>query len=286
MMRLSIFMAALFFAAPVLAESGHHPALELRGPLQQGALIVGTAVPGARATLDGTAIPVAENGVFAFGLDRDHGRTARLAIAYPDGTTTERVLDVAPRDWAIQRIDGLPQKYVTPPPETLARIAAERELKTAARAVRVDDIWFAQPFIWPTVGPITGVFGSQRIYNGEPRRPHYGVDVAAPTGTPILAPQAGVVTLAEPDMYFEGGLVFLDHGHGVTSVMMHMSRVDVITGQTVEQGETIGAIGATGRATGPHLHWGMFWRGAQVDPVVLVGPMPEAPATTMATGSD
>lgn len=278
MMRPALFLTALFFAAPVLAASDHHPALELRGPLQQGALIVGTAVPGARATLDGTAIPVAENGVFAFGLDRDHGRTARLAIAYPDGATIERVLDVAPREWAIQRIDGLPQKYVTPPPETLARIAKERELKTAARAARVDDTWFAQPFIWPTVGPITGVFGSQRIYNGEPRRPHYGVDVAAPTGTPIVAPQAGVVTLAEADMYFEGGLVFLDHGHGVTSVIMHMSRVDVAVGQRVAQGDTIGAIGATGRATGPHLHWGMFWRGAQIDPAVLVGPMPDGAA--------
>lgn len=284
MIRLAIFMAVLFSASPVLAESGYHPALSLRGPLQQGALIIGTAVPGARATLDGTAIPVAESGVFAFGFDRDHGRTARLAIAYPDGSSAERVLDVAPRDWAIQRIDGLPQKYVTPPPETLARIAHEREIKTAARGTRVEGSWFALPFVWPATGPVTGVFGSQRIYNGEPRRPHYGVDVAAPTGTPIVAPQAGVVTLAEADMYFEGGLVFLDHGHGVTSVMMHMSRVDVTAGQTVEQGETIGAIGATGRATGPHLHWGMFWRGAQVDPVNLVGAMPEAAPT--ATGGD
>lgn len=284
MRRLTALIAALFFAAPVLAESGHHPALELRGPLQQGALIIGMAVPDARATLDGAALRVAEDGVFAFGLDRDHGRTARLAVAYPDGTVIERVLEVAPRDWAVQRIDGLPQKYVTPPPETLARIAEERELKTAARAVRVDDSWFALPFIWPARGPVTGVFGSQRIYNGEPRRPHYGVDVAAPTGTPIAAPQAGIVTLAQSDMYFEGGLVFLDHGHGVTSVMMHMSRVDVTEGQRVARGDTIGAVGATGRATGPHLHWGLFWRGAQLDPVNLVGPMPDGAA--VATGGN
>ncbi|MEX1153466.1 M23 family metallopeptidase [Parvibaculum sp.] len=284
MRRLTALIAALFFAAPVLAESGHHPALELRGPLQQGALIIGMAVPDARATLDGAALRVDEDGVFAFGLDRDHGRTARLAVAYPDGTVIERVLEVAPRDWAIQRIDGLPQKYVTPPPETLARIAEERELKTAARAVRVDDSWFALPFIWPARGPVTGVFGSQRIYNGEPRRPHYGVDVAAPTGTPIAAPQAGIVTLAQSDMYFEGGLVFLDHGHGVTSVMMHMSRVDVTEGQRVARGDTIGAVGATGRATGPHLHWGLFWRGAQLDPVNLVGPMPDGAA--VATGGN
>ncbi|MBX3493326.1 MAG: M23 family metallopeptidase [Parvibaculum sp.] len=276
MKRLAVVLSALLFAAPAFAAPEHIPNLELQGPMEQGSLVIGMVVPGARATLDGAELPVAENGLFAFGFDRDHGPAARLAITYPDGTRIERRLDIAPREWAIQRIDGLPQKYVTPPPETLARIARERELKTAARTARVDDTWFAEPFIWPATGPISGVFGSQRIYNGEPRRPHYGVDVAAPTGTPIVAPQAGVVTLAEADMYFEGGLVFLDHGHGVTSVMMHMSRVDVETGQRVEQGETIGAVGSTGRSTGPHLHWGMFWRGAQIDPATLVGPMPDA----------
>lgn len=284
MMRLAVVLGALLLAAPAFAAPEHIPNLELQGPMEQGSLVIGMAVPGARATLDGAALPVAENGLFAFGFDRDHGPAARLAITYPDGTSFEHLLEIAPREWAIQRIDGLPQKYVTPPPETLARIAREREMKTAARAVRVDDTWFAQPFVWPATGPISGVFGSQRIYNGEPRRPHYGVDVAAPTGTPIVAPQAGVVTLAEADMYFEGGLVFLDHGHGVTSVMMHMSRVDVETGQHVEQGETIGAVGSTGRSTGPHLHWGMFWRGAQIDPVTLVGPMLDA--ASLAAGGD
>ena len=278
MKRTSVVLAVLLLVLPGLAAAESGPNLELQGPMKQGSLVIGMAAPGARATLDGAALPVAESGLFAFGFDRDHGPAARLVLSYPDGTSIERRLEVAPREWAIQRIDGLPQKYVTPPPETLARIAKERKLKTAARAARIGDTWFAQPFIWPATGPITGVFGSQRIYNGEPRRPHYGVDVAAPTGTPIVAPQAGVVTLAEADMYFEGGLAFLDHGHGVTSVMMHMSRVDVEAGQRVEQGETIGAIGATGRATGPHLHWGMFWRGAQIDPQTLVGPMPDGQA--------
>jgi len=284
MMRLAVVLSALLFAAPAFAEPESIPNLELQGPMTQGSLVVGMAVPGARATLDGAVLPVAENGLFAFGFDRDHGPAARLAVVYPDGASFERLLEVAPREWAIQRIDGLPDKYVTPPPETLARIAKERELKTAARAARVGDTWFALPFIWPATGPISGVFGSQRIYNGEPRRPHYGVDVAAPTGTPIVAPQAGIVTLAQSDMFFEGGLVFLDHGHGVTSVMMHMSRVDVTEGQQVERGQVVGAIGATGRATGPHLHWGMFWRGAQIDPATLVGPMPDGQA--VATGGN
>lgn len=285
MIRPVALLSALILAAASPAVADAVPALELQGEMTQGALIIGTAMPGAKVRLDGTDVPVAGNGLFAFGFDRDHGATAHLAVTYPDGTGTERQIEVARRDWAIQRIDGLPQKYVTPPPETLARIARERELKTAARGKRIEGSWFAQPFIWPTTGPITGVFGSQRIYNGEPRRPHYGVDVAAPTGTPIVAPQAGVVTLAEADMYFEGGLVFLDHGHGVTSVIMHMSRVDVTEGQTVEQGEVIGAVGATGRATGPHLHWGMFWRGAQLDPAILAGAMPDA-AQTAAGGGD
>jgi murein DD-endopeptidase MepM/ murein hydrolase activator NlpD len=285
MTRLGAFLSvALLLAAPALAVAESLPALDLQGEMKQGALIIGMAAPGARVSLDGTALRVAEDGRFAFGFDRDQGPAARLAVAYPDGTNIERLIEVAARDWAIQRIDGLPQKYVTPPPETLARIAKERALKTAARAVRVDDSWFALPFIWPATGPITGVFGSQRIYNGEPRQPHYGVDVAAPTGTPIVAPQAGIVTLAQSDMYFEGGLVFLDHGHGVTSVMMHMSRVDVTEGQAVARGDIIGAVGATGRATGPHLHWGLFWRGAQLDPVNLVGAMPEAAPT--ATGGN
>lgn len=149
----------------------------------------------------------------------------------------------------------------------------------ASAARRTDDprLDFMQSFIWPSIGPISGVYGSQRILNGQPRRPHFGVDVAAPTGTPVRAPAAGIITLAHPDMYFSGGTVILDHGHGVSSSFLHLSRIHVQVGQRVEQGELIAEIGATGRVTGPHLDWRMNWFGQRIDPALLVGAMPASP---------
>ncbi|MAM95597.1 MAG: peptidase M23 [Parvibaculum sp.] len=243
--------------------------------MTQGGLAIGHAVPGAKASLDGMMLDVDRDGTFAMGFDRDHERRATLRVVYPDGTVEERVLTIAEREWQIQRVEGVPRKYVSPPADAMAAIARGTKLKADARKTRAEGSWFTEGFIWPVTGPISGVFGSQRYYNGEPRRPHYGVDVAAPTGTPIRAPASGVVTLADADMYFEGGLVFLDHGQGVTTLIMHMSRIDVKTGDMVKQGDVIGAVGGTGRATGPHLHWGMYWRGAYLDPQLLVGPMPE-----------
>lgn len=270
--------AALFFLFLSLALPA--AALELEGNLEQGGLVIGRSVPGAKAVLDGKVLDMDEEGIFAFGFDRDQGATARLVVSLPDGNTIEQELAVAPREWRIQRVEGVPQQFVTPPPEAMEAIARSTRVKNEARKIRAEGSWFREGFIWPATGPISGVFGSQRFYNGEPRRPHYGVDVAAPTGTPIVAPAGGVVTLADMDMYFEGGLVFLDHGQGVTSLMMHMSRIDVKAGDRVEQGDVLGAVGGTGRATGPHLHWGLYWRGAWLDPERLVGPMPSSAAAT------
>ena len=267
--------AALFLALMLAAPAA---ALELEGDFEQGGLVIGKSVPGAKVVLDGTALDTDEEGVFAFGFDRDHGTAAKLVLSLPDGGTIERDLAIAPREWKIQRVEGVPQQFVTPPPEAMEAIARGTRIKNEARKARAEGSWFREGFIWPATGPISGVFGSQRYYNGEPRRPHYGVDVAAPTGTPIVAPAGGVVTLADMDMYFEGGLVFLDHGQGVTSLMMHMSRIDMEAGDRVEQGDVLGAVGGTGRATGPHLHWGIYWRGAWLDPERLVGPMHEAGA--------
>jgi len=261
----------LFLAAPALADAR----LELSGDMTQGGLVTGHAVPGAKASLDGMMLDVDRDGTFAMGFDRDHERRATLRVVYPDGTVEERALTIAEREWQIQRVEGVPRKYVSPPTDAMAAIARGTKLKAEARKTRAEGSWFTEGFIWPVTGPISGVFGSLRYYNGEPRRPHYGVDVAATTGTPIRAPASGVVTLADADMYFEGGLVFLDHGQGVTTLIMHMSRIDVKTGDMVKQGDVIGAVGGTGRATGPHLHWGMYWRGAYLDPQLLVGPMPE-----------
>jgi len=272
MMRFAgLCLGVLLLGAPAFATEH---SLSLQGEMKQGGLVIGKAAPGATATLDGMALDMDEAGIFAFGFDRDHGPGAILKVTWPDGSHAERALAIARRDWQIQRVDGVP------PAGTRARIASDKTLKTNARKTRADGSLFTEHFIWPATGPISGVFGSQRYYNGEPRRPHYGVDIAAPASTPIHAPAAGLVTLAEPDMYFEGGLVFLDHGQGVTTMVMHMSRVDVKTGERVAQGDVLGAVGGTGRATGPHLHWGLYWRGAYLDPQLLVGPMPEADAAT------
>jgi hypothetical protein len=279
MIRSAAFLLAGALACSTLPARAE---IALDGPVEQGALVVGHAAPGAKVMLDGTSLPVSPTGLFALGFDRDHGPKAKLEVVSPDGTRETKELAIAPRAWAIQRIEHVAPALVNPPPEAMARIRREIAEKAAARPRDTDEEWFAERFIWPARGVISGVFGSQRIYNGEPKNPHYGVDVAAPVGAPIVAPADGIVRLAEPDMYFEGGLVFIDHGQGVISVMMHMSRVDVKAGQKVRQGEEIGAVGKTGRATGPHLHWGMFWRDAHLDPSLLVkgvaatGPVPGA----------
>ncbi|MFP4004463.1 MAG: M23 family metallopeptidase, partial [Alphaproteobacteria bacterium] len=196
-----------------------------------------------------------------------------------------RTLKPEKRDYEIQRIDGLPDKYVTPrSPETIERIKREVKLKAAARPTDTQATWYAGEFVWPAKGRISGVYGSQRILNGKPKRPHYGVDVAAPAGTPVVAPAPGIVRLAEKDMYFEGGLIFLDHGHGVISVLMHLSDVFVKAGDEVKQGQKVAAIGSTGRSTGAHLDWRMYWREAHVDPTLMVGPMETKEDPAKATG--
>ena len=196
-----------------------------------------------------------------------------MTLIDADDRIEHRWIDVESRDYDIQRIDQLDQAKVTPSEDDQARIAAEQELINKARAPITDARDLFQSFIWPARGPISGVYGSQRILNGEPRQPHYGVDVAAPEGTVVIAPAAGTVRLAEHDFFLTGGTVILDHGFGVNSTFIHMRKVMVSVGQRLEQGEAIGEVGATGRATGPHLHWGMNWRDVRLDPALLVPPM-------------
>ena len=244
-------------------------ALELDGDLVQGAVVTGRTAPGATVLLNGELIPVDEEGRFLIGFDRDASATAELRA---DG---ERyVLDVQSRNYAIQRVEGIPRKIMNPSKDDLERIRRESAKVAAARRrydLRRD---FDNGFKWPVLGPISGVYGSQRFYNGEPSRPHYGVDVAVPSGTPVAAPAPGIVTLSEADLFYSGGTVIIDHGHGLSSSFLHMSRVIVAAGEFVAAGDIIGEVGATGRATGPHLDWRMNWRGARVDPQRLVGDMP------------
>jgi murein DD-endopeptidase MepM/ murein hydrolase activator NlpD len=190
-----------------------------------------------------------------------------------------QTLQIARREYDIQRVEGVPQKTVTPSPEHLERILREQALVTAAKARQLERPDLLQGalagFQWPALGPISGVYGSQRYYNGTAGNPHYGVDMAVPTGTPVRAPAAGVVTLAEPDLFFSGGTVILDHGFRVSSAFLHMSKVLVDVGQEVQVGEVIGEVGATGRATGAHLDWRMNWRNERIDPQLLAPPMPK-----------
>lgn len=264
-------VAALSLAATPLAAQSR---VTLTGEAIKGGVIVGQTEPGTQVILDGEPIMVSEAGNFVFGFDRDHEGGAHMDLRFPDGELQSLAIEVADREYVIQRIEGIPQQYVSPSAEQLERIRREGGIKRAAKPWDTAQDWFADEFIWPVTGTITGTFGSQRFYNGEPRRPHYGVDVAAPTGTPVIAPAPGIIRLAEPDMYFEGGLIFLDHGHGLISVFMHLSSVDVEVGQEVARGDHIAKVGATGRVTGPHLDWRMYWQSAHVDPALLVGEMP------------
>ncbi|MDZ4348594.1 MAG: M23 family metallopeptidase [Xanthomonadaceae bacterium] len=237
----------------------------------QGALVLGKVPAGSRVTRGDRALRVTPYGTVALGVGRDETGPIEVRVVPPDGREQIRVITVSPRDWPVERVDGLPPKTVAPPPEIARRIAREQARVAQARLRDESRVGFAQKFIWPVTGRISGRFGNQRIYNGTPGSPHSGMDIAAPTGTPVRAPAAGLVTFADPGLYLTGGTVLLDHGHGVSSNFLHLSRIDVSEGQTVRQGEVIGAVGATGRASGPHLHWGMNWFEVRIDPLLVLG---------------
>ena len=239
--------------------------LSLTGSMEQGSLVVGHAPPGTRLTLDGNTLHVSPEGIFAFGLDWNQTEPAHLAAQFDDGTTDTRDVAPAVRQYNVQHVNGLPQNTVTPPPDIIARIKREHARLAEARHTDSEHVWFADPFDWPAPGIMSGVFGSQRIDNGTPMSPHFGVDMANVTGTPIRSPADAVVLLTD-DFYLEGGFTLLDHGHGVFTHYMHQSKRLAKEGDTVARGDIIGHIGMTGRATGPHLHWGMNWFQAKLDP--------------------
>ena len=258
------------------AAPAAEPSVQLDGPRVQGGLVRGRVAPGSTVEFEGERVRVSRDGWFLIGFGRDAPPKAVLSVVSPDGRRQRYGLAVKPREYRIQRIDGLPPGKVTPrSKEDLARI--RREVAMVKRARLTDDARtdFLGGFRWPIKGPISGVYGSQRILNGEPRQPHYGVDIAVPTGTKALAPAAGVVTLAHPDMFFSGGTLIVDHGHGLSSAFLHLSRILVKKGQRVAQGQPIAEVGATGRVTGPHLDWRINLFGRRIDPELLVGPMPK-----------
>ncbi|MBR0683893.1 M23 family metallopeptidase [Roseomonas eburnea] len=261
-----------FLAAPCLLLA--RPAAAVTFPdrgLAQGGFVVGRAAAGARLALEGRPVRVSPEGAFAFGFGRDHGASAALAITHPDNRREDRRLTIARRQWQEQRINGLPPAQVTPDEDTLQRILRERERLSTVRATDSALTGFAQGFVAPATGRISGVYGSRRILNGQPRQPHYGLDFAVPTGTPLLAAAAGRVTLAD-SFHFFGELVVIDHGHGVNTLYAHLSAIEVREGQMVAQGERIARSGATGRVTGPHLHFSLSWYQTFLDPQPVVMP--------------
>ena len=236
----------------------------------QGGIVLGKVPPGSSVLYAGRTLRATPYGTVVFGIGRDATGPARLTVVRPDGSGEAVAIAVSPREWPVEAIDGVPPATVDPPPEIAARIEREQAAVSAVRQRDDDRADFAQRFIWPVDGRVSGRFGNQRVYNGVPRAPHSGMDIAAAEGTPVKAPAAGVVTFADPALYLTGGTVLLDHGHGVSSNFLHLSRIDVAVGQRVMQGQVIGAVGATGRATGPHLHWGMNWFDVRIDPLLVL----------------
>ena len=238
--------------------------------VSQGALVFGKVPPGSKVGYAGRELRVSGYGTVVFGVGRDEKGPLRIEIKRPDGIRDAAQIMVTARDWPLEHVNGVPPKTVNPPPDIAARIKCEQALVVAARSRDDDRTDFAQAFVWPVQGRISGRFGNGRVYNGQPGSGHSGMDIAVPTGTPVKAPAAGVVTFAAPDLYLTGGTLLLDHGFGVSSNFLHLSRIDVKVGDRVEQGQVIGAVGATGRATGPHLHWGMNWFDVRIDPLLVL----------------
>jgi murein DD-endopeptidase MepM/ murein hydrolase activator NlpD len=248
-------------------------AVELTGAAVQGGLVFGKATPGSSVMLDGETVAISGEGHFVVGFGRDETGTRELQVTSADGSVFHKSMVVTAKEYAIERVDGLPPATVTPDPAAAARIREDARMVASARQHRDNRAWYANGFTWPAKGRISGVYGSQRILNGEPRRPHFGLDIAAPEGTAVFAPADGLVTMTHPDMYFSGGTIILDHGQGLSSTFLHLSKILVEAGTFVKQGDLIARIGATGRASGPHLDWRMNWLDRRVDPQPLMQPM-------------
>lgn len=244
----------------------------LPATVQQGQLVAATAQPGSEVRVGERLVRVGKDGRYVFGVERDAPAQLEISVRSPDGRTQRHTLAVTQRKYKIEKVDGLPQHTVTPDPELAKRIAEQQARVAQARERDDERNDYLAGFLRPAQGRISGVYGSQRIDNGVPKAPHYGLDIAVPTGTPVKAPAAGVVSFAASDLILTGGTVLIDHGHGLSSSFLHLSRIDVKVGDVVKQGQVFAAAGATGRASGPHVHWGFNWFDVRLDPALLQGP--------------
>jgi len=244
--------------------------VDLVGVLTQGALLTGHVEKGMQVFLNDKAVKVSPNGDFVIGFGRDAKQHQMLSYKDSDTPLVEQTLQLSKREYKIQRIEGVPQKMVTPDPSKTARIRADASLVKTARKQSLDVEFFLQKFVRPVKGRVTGVYGSQRVFNGTPKRPHFGLDYAGPVGELVYAPASGVVTLVHDDMYYSGGTLIIDHGYGVSSTFLHLSELLVKEGDNIIQGDVIAKIGKSGRATGPHLDWRINWFTVRIDPQLVL----------------
>jgi len=268
MKRLLVSIIILFFAKNYYSQE-----LQFQGEIKPGNVIIASGQDIIEASLDNQKLLIEDRSIFLFGFDRDAEGVHYLKVKFGSGKTEIKEFKLKKRKYKIQRINNMKHKYVTPPKEELPRIENEKNMmKRARRKIGViDSAFFNSGFIRPVKGgKITGIFGSQRILNGIPKSPHNGLDIAAPKGTPVYAMTDGKVVIAENDFYYNGNFVLIDHGQGLNSVYLHMSKLVVETGQFVKKGDKIGEIGTSGRSTGPHLHWGVQWHNKRIDPQCLL----------------
>ena len=263
--RTFLAASAASLIVPRVALATPPPPFSLTNSREQGSLVVGKNAVPAEVSLDGQALRVSPEGLFVFGIAYDRTEPLHLHLIYSQFAPLDSIIPPVVRQYEIQRINGLPQKFVTPSPQDLERIKRENAAIFEARKRDTDGIGFSQPFDWPFAGRLSGIYGSQRIDNGTPMAPHLGVDIAAPEGTPIHAPADAVVSICE-DYFVDGGFTLLDHGHGVSTCYLHQSKRLVKVGDKVVRGDVIGYVGQTGRATGPHTHWGLNWFQLKLDP--------------------
>ncbi len=277
---LSVLVASVSLSLPVLAkeslavsaDSNHQaaPNITISGEASQGGLIVGKTEPGNKVTLNGKTLAVSASGDYTFGFSRDDVATYTLAVSNDNGDRIQKVITPAKREYNIQRIEGIKKSIMRPNPDAVKRSAQDSKQIKTVRKIGSDLTSFAGGFIAPIDGTITGVYGSQRVFNGEKKRPHFGLDYAGKIGDPVKAPADGVVLLWVPDMFYSGGTMIIDHGHGVSSTFLHLSKSYVKLGDVVKQGEVVAAVGNSGRTTGPHLDWRINWFDVKIDPALVL----------------
>jgi murein DD-endopeptidase MepM/ murein hydrolase activator NlpD len=264
----SLCVSSILFSQNVLAN------IKLSGEIKQGALVIGKTAINNIVTLDDKVLPLSKNGDYVFGFGRDDEKSYQLIITKPNGKTEQQTLTPTKREYKIQRIEGIAKKIMNPNPKSVARSKEDGIQVRAARKTFSDKTDFSKGFIAPIKGIITGVYGSQRVFNGIPKRPHFGLDYAGKTGDPVKAPASGKVIMFVPDMFYSGGTMIIDHGHGITSSFLHLSKSYVKNGDEVTKGQVVAAVGSSGRATGPHLDWRINWFNVRLDPELALKALP------------